>query len=94
MTVCAQAENDEWNKSFPHQPVLADNEQALGTVDLGQSHLLVEGAIASHHHGYAVREAPIGDLRGWAQDRRCEVMNLETGLDEHKVDIYIYNFFI
>ena len=48
----------------PHQTVLADNEYALGTVDLGQSHLLVEGAVAPHHHGYAVREAPIGDLRG------------------------------
>ena len=51
-------------QSLPHQPVLADNEQALGTVDLGQSHLLVEGAVAPHHHGYAVREAPIRDLRG------------------------------
>ena len=71
----------------PHQTVPADNEYALGTVDLGQSHLLVEGAVAPHHHGYAVREAPIGDLRGWAQHRRCEVMNLETGLDEHEAKI-------
>lgn len=73
----------------PHQPVLADNEQTPGPVDLGQPHLLVEGAVAPHHHGNAVREPPVWHLGGRAQHRRREVMDLETGLAHRRGNAFI-----
>ena len=63
-----------------HQSVFADNQQPLGTVELCQSDLLVEGTVSPHHHGNAVREAPFWHIRGQAQDRLCQVIDLETGL--------------
>ena len=47
-----------------YQSVLADDEQALGTVYLGQSDLFIKSAVASHHHGDAIWEASLWDVRG------------------------------
>lgn len=71
----------ESNWWWPHQSVLADDEQASGPVYLSQAHLFVEGAVASQHHGDAVREASFRDLGGRAQDRRGQVMDLKTRLE-------------
>lgn len=67
-------------KQLSHQSVLADNEQTLGTINLGQANLFVESAVAPHHHGDTVWEAALWDLRGWAQDRCSQVVDLETWL--------------
>lgn len=47
-----------------YQSVLADNEQALGTIHLGQTDLFIESAVAPHHHGDAIGKASFWDLRG------------------------------
>lgn len=49
-----------WN----YQSVLADDEEALGTVNLSQPDLFIESAVSSHHHGDAIREPPLRDFRG------------------------------
>lgn len=69
-----------WPQAPPHQSVLADDEEALGAAQLRQPDLLVESAVAPHHHGDAVREAPLRDVGGGAQHGRGQVMNLEAGL--------------
>lgn len=63
-----------------HQSVLADNEQALGPVNLSQANFFIEGAVASQHHGDAVWEASLWDFGGRAQDRRGQVIDLKTRL--------------
>ncbi|PWA29971.1 hypothetical protein CCH79_00009601 [Gambusia affinis] len=68
-----------------NKPPLAESldelqTDALGSIDLGQADLLVEGAVAPHHHGDAVWEAPLRDLGGRAKDRRRQVIDLKTGL--------------
>lgn len=63
---------------WTHQSVLADDEDALGTVDLSEPHLLIESAVSPHHHGDAVWETPFRDIRGRAQHRRGQVIDLET----------------
>lgn len=68
-----------------YQSVLADNEQTLGAVDLSQADFLVESAVASHHHGNAIWEASLRDVRGRAQDRRGQVIDLKTRLPRQKV---------
>lgn len=65
-----------------YQSVLADNEQALGAVNLGQSDFFIESAVASHHHGDAIWEASLRNVRGRAQDRCCQVIDLKTGLQD------------
>lgn len=67
-------------EELSHQSVLADDEQALGTINLGQANFFIESAVPPHHHGDAVREASLWDLRGRAQDRCCQVIDLETRL--------------
>lgn len=67
-------------KAPPHQPVLADDQQAFGAAQLRQADLLVESAVAPHHHGDAVREAPLRDVGGGAQHGGGQVVNLEAGL--------------
>lgn len=61
-----------------YQSVLADNKQALGPVNLSQANFFVEGAVASQHHGDAIREASLWDLGGRAQDRGGQVVDLKT----------------
>lgn len=69
-----------------YQPVLADDEQALGSVDLRQPHLLVEGAVTPEHHGNPVWEPSLGHLGGVAQHRRRQVMDLEAGLGSQRTN--------
>lgn len=59
-----------------YQSVFADNKQPLGPIDLGQSDLFIESAVPSQHHWDAVWEAPLWDLRRWAQDWCCQVIGL------------------
>lgn len=47
-----------------YQSVLADNEQAFGTINLGQSDLFIESAVAPHYHGDTIWEASLWDIRG------------------------------
>lgn len=61
-----------------YQPFLTDNEQALGTVNLGQANLFIKRAVAPHHHGDAIWEASLWDVGGQAQDRRCQIIDLKT----------------
>lgn len=68
-----------------HQSVLADDEQALGPVNLSQADFLIEGAVASQHHGDAVGEASLRDLGGRAQDRRGQVVDLKTRLQTKRI---------
>lgn len=63
-----------------YQSVLADNEQALGAINLSKPDFFIESAVASHHHGDAIWEASLWDLRRRAQDRRCQVVDLKTWL--------------
>lgn len=75
----------KWNKMgkemrTDHQSVLADNEQALGPVDLSQANFFIEGAVASDNHGDAVWEAALWDLGGRAQRRRGQVVDLKARL--------------
>lgn len=67
-----------------YQSVLADDEQALGSVKLGQSDFFIESAVASHHHGDAIREASLRDIGRRAQDRCCQVIDLETRLRDKR----------
>lgn len=67
-----------------HQSVLADDEQALGPVNLSQPNFFIEGAVASQHHGDAVGEASLWDLGGRTQDRRGQVVDLKTRLKKQK----------
>lgn len=66
------------NDRQSYQSVLADDEQALGPVYLGQTDLFIESAVAPHHHGDVIWEASFWDLRGRAQDRRSQVIDLEA----------------
>ncbi len=68
-----------------YQSVLADDEQALGSVELGQSDFFIESAVASHHHRDAIRETSLRDVGGGAQDRCCQVIDLETRLRDKNV---------
>lgn len=47
-----------------YQSVLADNQQALGSINLSQANLFIEGAVASQHHGDAIRETSLWDFGG------------------------------
>lgn len=57
-----------YSSMWSYQSVLADDEEALGTVNLSQPDLFIESAVSSHHHGDAIREPPLRDFRGRAQD--------------------------
>lgn len=74
----------------PHQPLSADDQQPAGAVDLGQSDFLVEGAVASHHHGDLVVEAPIRDVGGGAQNRGCLILQLQERLQQSRKDSQLH----
>lgn len=67
-----------------YQSVLADNEQALGAINLSQSDFFIESAVASHHHEDAIWEASLRDLRWRAQDRCGQVIDLKTRLQDKR----------